>query len=553
MPTELLLRELKDRRFSILGWIAGATALGAFVLSVYPVLRDNKAVQGLLQRIPDSVLSTFGIDPDIYMTGVGFLEAQLYTFIGPLLIISFTLGAGAAATAGEEERGTIDLLLANPLARASLLLQKFAAIALLAGAIVLALAVVLLVGNEPAGLDLRARGILGINLGLWLLGLFFGAIALAVGAWSGRRALAAGVGAGVAIVAFFWNGLAPMTDRLRGTERFSPVHWHIGGHPALEGPTSGHAMLAVATVLVLGIAVLLFARRDFGTSVWPERRRARNGSTARKPSALLGSLFGAAIWERRSGLVWWMLALYGVAGVTIGFWPTIRRDPGMMRSLLESMPKELFAMFGIGDPKVMLTAGGFLSSRIYSSIGLVLALAYGIGSGTRAIAGDERAGHLELLLGLPVSRARLVRSRLAAFTLMLALLCGGLAVVLFVGSAAIGLDLGAESILAANLGLFLIALLFGALALAVGAATGRPNVARGTAIGVALGGFLLNALGLYSKWFAPLRPISPFAWYLGDQPPLTRGFDTGLLLLAATALAFAGMAVYAISRRDISR
>jgi len=548
--TSVLCRALHRRRYSILGWVLGAAAVTAFLVSIYPVLRGNEAVERLLARIPRELLSTFGIDPAIYLTGIGFLEAQLYTFLGPLLLLAFTLGAAAAATAGEEEDGTIDLLLANPLARASLLLQKFAAVALLAGLVVLGMAATVLAANGPAGLELHARGVLGINLGLWLLALFFGSITLAVGAWSGRRLPAIGAGAGLALVSFFWNGLAPLSKTLRGTERFSPFHWYTGGHPALHGPTRGHAWLAAGIVLAVGASVLLFARRDLGTGPRP---RSAAGDVARRPSALLRSLFGAALWERRAGWTWWMLGLGGVAALTMGFWPTIRRDPGAFLGLMESVPKELFAMFGVGDPKILLTPGGFVSSRLYASIGLVLAIAYGIGLGTRAVAGDERAGRLELLLGLPVSRARLVRARFAAMAVLMATLCAGLGVVLWAGDRLLDLDFAPDAVVAANVGLFLIGMLFGAFALALGCALGRPALARGIAIGAALGTFLINALGLYSKWFAPLRPFSPFAWYLGDRPPLTRGFGAGHLLLAAVAAAWFGIALAAVGRRDLGR
>ena len=47
----------------------------------------------------------------------------------PLLLLVAAIGAGARATAGEEERGTLDLLLANPLSRRRLIAEKVAALA----------------------------------------------------------------------------------------------------------------------------------------------------------------------------------------------------------------------------------------------------------------------------------------------------------------------------------------------------------------------------------------------------------------------------------------
>jgi ABC-2 type transport system permease protein len=136
---------------------------------------------------------------------------------------------------------------------------------------------------------------------------------------------------------------------------------------------------------------------------------------------------------------------------------------------------------------------------------------------------------------------------------LLGLLCAGLAIVLWAGDAVLDLGFDGEAVVAANVGLFLIGLLFGAFALALGCAFGRPGLARGIAIGTALAAFLINALGLYSDWFAPLRPLSPFAWYLGDRPPLTRGFGSGHLLLALVTSAWFGIAVLTIGRRDLRR
>ena len=46
----------------------------------------------------------------------------------PLLLMIAAIGAGAGAIAGEEERGTLELLLANPLSRRRLVLEKTAAV-----------------------------------------------------------------------------------------------------------------------------------------------------------------------------------------------------------------------------------------------------------------------------------------------------------------------------------------------------------------------------------------------------------------------------------------
>ena len=66
----------------------------------------------MLDAWPDALKEAFGLDA--YTTGPGFLNTELFSMMFPIVLIAVALGAAAAATAGEEERGTADLLLAAP-------------------------------------------------------------------------------------------------------------------------------------------------------------------------------------------------------------------------------------------------------------------------------------------------------------------------------------------------------------------------------------------------------------------------------------------------------
>ena len=67
------------------------------------------------QRLSEALKAfiAFGGDLD-YVSGAGYLGSELFAFMVPLLLLIAAIGAGARAIAGEEERGTLDLLLANP-------------------------------------------------------------------------------------------------------------------------------------------------------------------------------------------------------------------------------------------------------------------------------------------------------------------------------------------------------------------------------------------------------------------------------------------------------
>ena len=552
---------LRHRRWSILGWIAGTLALASFVIALYPVLVDNEAVQNLLQRLPKSMMAMFGVDPALYTTAVGYIQAQLYTVIGPLLVIAFTIGMAAPATAGEEEAGTADLLLSFPIRRERVVIEKFLALASLLLAIVGCFVAVTLFGNAFADLNLPIIGIVGANLGLYLLGLFFGALAMAVGAWTGSRLVAAAAAAGFALGTFFIRGFAAPVEWLQPIAALTPFHWYSEGWPVKEGPTAGHLILAGATGITLVAAIVGFSRRDLGCvpAALARRRRPRNGDdlvrgrTRGGFERLLTSVYGRTLWERRRTMLFWLAGLCGLAALTMSFWPSLRDNQQDFAGVLKLVPKEFFAMFGIGDPETMLTAAGLITSRVYGGPGLLLMLLFTIGMGTAAVAGEEARGTMDLQLSVPMTRHRLVLEKFAAMVTLVVVLVSGLTVVLWSGDWLLDLDLTLTGIIAANLGLGLIGLFFGALSLFVGAVTGRAGLARGIAAAVAIGGFMLNGLGAAFDFLDPVRLISPFYWFLGDSPPLLRGFSWGMIVFVVTTTLLVGASTAAFARRDVVR
>ena len=85
---------------------------------------------------------------------------------------------------------------------------------------------------------------------------------------------------------------------------------------------------------------------------------------------------------------------------------------------------------------------------------------------------------------------------------------------------------------AATLMAYVLAVLFGAIALLVGCLTGHRALAAGVASGAALAAYLLTSIAALVAGLKPFRPLSPFWWYSGNDP-LRHGLDplhVGLLV-----------------------
>ena len=264
MLSSVYHKTMWDRRKSMMWWILGAVALAALTVAFYPsIASDQDAFEQLLDAYPEELLAFFGIDDaQEFASPEGYVNSQLYANVVPIMLFIFTIGLGTAAIAGEEDKRTMDLLLAQPITRDRVVLDSFAAMATLSGVITAAILLVLLVANTPASLDMSLVGMIAANVGAWLLGLVFGALALALGSITGKRGLTMGVSAGIAVAAFFLYGLAPLVDALEPAQKLSPFWWYLGPKPLNNGFDIMFLLMALWIAAAVVAALWGFRRRD---------------------------------------------------------------------------------------------------------------------------------------------------------------------------------------------------------------------------------------------------------------------------------------------------
>jgi ABC-2 type transport system permease protein len=98
----------------------------------------------------------------------------------------------------------------------------------------------------------------------------------------------------------------------------------------------------------------------------------------------------------------------------------------------------------------------------------------------------------------------------------------------------------------------LLALVFGTMALAAGAATGHPALSRALPAVVAVLAYIVNGLAPVVSWLKPAQKFSPFYQYSGHDP-LRHGLSWPATLVAvSTILVLAAIAVAAFRRRDVA-
>ena len=264
MLRSVFTKTLADTRRALVWWSIGLVGLVAMLIAVYPSIRDNPDLNELVESYPDALKAfiAFGGAVD-YASGAGYLGSELFSFMAPLLLLVAAIGAGARATAGEEERGTLDLLLANPLSRRRLVLEKLGALVAEIALLSVVLWLALLVGVELASMDVSAAHLAAATAGAALLAIGFGAIAMLAGAISGHRAVAVGVPAAGAVAAYLVSSLAAIVDALRPFRQASPFYHYVASDPLRSGLELGHTGFLVGVTAVAAVAaVVAFDRRD---------------------------------------------------------------------------------------------------------------------------------------------------------------------------------------------------------------------------------------------------------------------------------------------------
>lgn len=549
MSMAIVSKHLRDRWVGPLVVVVSLSALLWMGLVVY-----GDIDLALYSNLPESMRSLMGIPADADAGVMSF--NVMFGTIGSLALAGIALSMGAAAIAGEERSGTFGLLLANPASRTGVLLSKAASMLLLVAAVGVLLwaagrLVPALVDTEVGEAQVGAMALhLAVNA------VFYGSLALAIGAWTGSRSLASGVTVGVMLAGFVGTGLLPAIEGSGRLVEALPWYYFDGSQPLLNGIHWGHlAVLAGSSVVFLAVGVVGLNRRDLrgagADGAGLVERLREHPLTRRVADRLAGSVRASRIWVKtiteHQGLVLITAGvMFSMMGLLMGpMYTLIDQD---LATLTESLPEVFLSAFGGGD---MSTPEGFLQTETFGLMAPIATILVGVAVGARALAGEEARRTMGLLLANPIGRSRVVVEKTAA--MVLAVMIVGVAIFAGVsgGVALAGLDVSIANIAATSLLVALLGLVFGAMALALSAGTGRVGVAVYGTVAAAVVFYVANAFLPLSDRLADWARISLFYYYLGSDP-LSSGMHWGHAgLLTGLAVALVLLAVGLFERRDL--
>lgn len=249
---------------------------------------------------------------------------------------------------------------------------------------------------------------------------------------------------------------------------------------------------------------------------------------------------------RRASIIW-ALSLAGLIVVTVAFWPSFRDEPGL-GDLINGMPQPLIDAFGLAD---FGTPAGFLRGNLYAVLVPLMLTIAAVLLMNGQTATDEDAGRMEAYLAQPVRRTSIFAGRVVGVAVWLV----GIGLVMLIGQLvadqAFDLQIGTDRVVETIVLCLLLAALHAGLAALIAGWNGRPGVVLGVGMGIAVAGYVVQALFPISDILAPWRHASPWDWALGGDPLTTATEAWRYVALGVPAVALAILGALLFARRDV--
>jgi ABC-2 type transport system permease protein len=260
----MIAKTLREYRRSLVAWTIGLVAYLAMYISVYASVSASPEVYGpaAMAKFPASMRDLLG-GLDDFTTGAGYLQSTVYQLFLPFLFLVCGMLVANRALAQPEEAGTLELMVTLPITRGRLVLERFAA--LVAGLVGVSAVTLLATWAMAEAVDMGVAfgRILAAQTGVLLIGLFFAAVTLLVGAATGRKGAAMAVTGVWAVLGYVVVTIGRSVDAVAWLKWISPFHYY--GRPLHDGlPVGGYLVLAGATAVLALAAVRAFDRRDVG-------------------------------------------------------------------------------------------------------------------------------------------------------------------------------------------------------------------------------------------------------------------------------------------------
>lgn len=252
--------------------------------------------------------------------------------------------------------------------------------------------------------------------------------------------------------------------------------------------------------------------------------------------------------DSRKSTFFWALGLLGMTAIQLYIYPSVVKSSGAMQSYIDAFPEAIKNIFPMED---YTSGAGFLGVELYSLMVPLIFVAVGAARGSSAIAGEEENGTADILFALPISRTKIILSKIFALIMEISFLSIATIIAIAIGSRMVDMTISMQAVVIATIASGLLGLIFGAISLLAGSLTGKKGAATGVAVALGIAALLFYTIAPLVNTFDSIAPFNPMTWAINGNP-LSAGVPAShAVKLIATALGITAISIAVFRKRDI--
>jgi len=264
----IIKRTIKDRKIVFLIYIIAASAFFLMHVSVFPSFKDQQIdIAQLMQSMPQGFIEAFGLEDYDMSKFENYIAGEEFSLIWPLMLLIMSISLAGGAIASEIEKGTIEVLLSQPISRSKLYISRYiSGIIMIFGFIIITMG--LLIAMAAAfGIDLKLNHYPALSLVAFLFAWAIYSIAMFLSAVFSDRGKVYFISTALLFVMYALNILARLKESLHDLRYFSFFHYYVPNDLLIRNQIDKYSVIVfISVAVVFSIAgFIAFNRRDIST------------------------------------------------------------------------------------------------------------------------------------------------------------------------------------------------------------------------------------------------------------------------------------------------
>ncbi|MHB0866177.1 MAG: ABC transporter permease subunit [Thermoleophilia bacterium] len=265
MNVNLFGKSFADKRLSLLVYGLGIALYAMMILFIWPSLRDNlNTLNQLWETYPESIRKAFGGENMNFGSYDAFLSVEYFSQMWVIVMIAYCVSIATDAIAGEIEKGTMEVLLAQPVSRRAILVTQHLFFEVGTLFLIAAALVPVAVGSPLVKGDLRYLGLLAMVPASFLFFTAIGSVTFFFSAIFNNRGRAIFVSLGLIIISYALDIIAKINDTVSHIH-FLSIFYYWDPYRYLhhvDFAWTDLEILAGISLVSTAAAVIWFERRD---------------------------------------------------------------------------------------------------------------------------------------------------------------------------------------------------------------------------------------------------------------------------------------------------